>query len=206
MDSKRFVRSLLPVYLPSRIDYFEPLAWILRLLLNFGWLAIGASVSIFSFCAYIYLQHEILTVPIVFTALSYFSLIQNPLYQIPDFVVKILQLRVSINRLETFLKEREVEEHARMEKRGRTDKLAFEQATLKYPGSNETFSLRNIDVEFPRGGLTIVSGSVGAGKSSLLLGLLGELETVSGKVSLPPSVSFAAQHPWLESLTIRDNM
>ncbi|GAA5956896.1 hypothetical protein JCM3765_006634 [Sporobolomyces pararoseus] len=181
-------------------------AWILRLLLIFIWVAIGASVSIFSFCFYIYLQHETLTIPVAFTALSYFSLIQNPLYQIPDFVVKILQLRVSINRLETFLEEKEVEEHARREKRHLTDKLAFEQATLKYPGSNDTFSLQGIDIQFPRGGLTIISGSVGAGKSSLLLGLLGELDVVSGQVALPPSVSFAAQHPWLESLTIRENI
>lgn len=40
----------------------------------------------------------------------------------------------------------------------------------------------------------------------MLLGLLGELEVVAGTVELPVEVSYAAQHPWLESLTLRDNM
>lgn len=39
-----------------------------------------------------------------------------------------------------------------------------------------------------------------------MLGLLGELEVVHGSVDLPMPVSYAAQHPWLESLTVRDNM
>jgi ABC-type multidrug transport system fused ATPase/permease subunit len=172
----------------------------------FVWVTISASVSIFSFAAYVYLQHEILTVPVAFTALSYFSLIQNPLYQIPDFAVKILQLRVSINRLENFLGENEIEQHARGENREESNTLAFEQATLKYPGSKEAFELQNINLDFKKGGLTIITGPVGAGKSSLLLGLLGELELISGKVTLPRSVSYAAQQPWLESLTVRDNM
>ena len=42
--------------------------------------------------------------------------------------------------------------------------------------------------------------------STVLLGLLGELEVVHGSVDLPMPVSYAAQHPWLESLTVRDNM
>lgn len=141
-----------------------------------------------------------------FTALSYFSLIQNPLYQIPDFVVKILQLRVSVNRLGSFLEEKEVELHAVPQARSRSSKLSFDQATLKYPGPNDAFGLSDIDVEFPKGGLTVISGPVGSGKSSILLALLGELDVVSGTVSLPRSVSFAAQQPWLESLTVRDNM
>jgi ABC-type multidrug transport system fused ATPase/permease subunit len=32
------------------------------------------------------------------------------------------------------------------------------------------------------------------------------MEIVSGSVSIPPSVSYAAQHPWLESASIRENV
>ncbi|GAA5895594.1 uncharacterized protein JCM6883_001558 [Sporobolomyces salmoneus] len=181
-------------------------AWILRLLLIFVWVSISASVSIFSFCSYVYLQHQTLTIPIAFTALSYFSLIQNPLYQIPDFVVKILQLRVSIGRIEKFLKEKEVEQHARCETRDQANRLVFERANCRYAGTAEAFTLRDINIDFPRGALTLISGPVGSGKSSLLLALLGELEVVSGKITLPLSVSYAGQQPWLESLSFRDNV
>ena len=86
--------------------------------------------------------------------------------------------------------------------------------------------MRNVSVCFPEGKLTLVSGPTGSGKTSrkvvalifidddqliespraVLLALLGELELVSGIVSLPPAVSYAAQHPWLESASIRDAM
>lgn len=204
MDSKRFV---LPLTFCACTDLdLQLLAWILKLVLIFVWVAISASVSIFSFGAYVYLQHKTLSIPVAFTALSYFSLIQNPLYQIPDFVVKILQLRVSIDRLDAFLREKEVEEHARAETRRGTDKVAFNNASLQYPGSDEAFKLLDVSIDFPKGRLSLISGPVGSGKSSLLLALLGELEVVAGTVSLPISVSYAAQQTWLESLTVRDNV
>ncbi|KZV94275.1 P-loop containing nucleoside triphosphate hydrolase protein [Exidia glandulosa HHB12029] len=82
-----------------------------------------------------------------------------------------------------------------------------------------TFQLRDINVVFPRGELSVITGATGAGKSSLLSALLGEMKCLSGHVLLPKfahrvdpatglseSVSYCAQHPWLESKTIRDNI
>ncbi|GAA6058989.1 hypothetical protein JCM10212_001699 [Sporobolomyces blumeae] len=181
-------------------------SFVVTLAFIFVWVAISALVSVLSFSAYVFLQHETLTVPVAFTALSFFALIQNPLYQIPDFGVKILQLRVSINRLEAFLAENEVEDHVSRARRARTDRLAFDKASLRYPAQGAGLVLGDVDVEFPKGQLTIVSGEVGSGKSSILLALLGELDVVAGSVSLPASVSYAAQQPWLESLSVRDNI
>lgn len=41
---------------------------------------------------------------------------------------------------------------------------------------------------------------------AVLLALLGELEVHTGSVNLPATVSYASQHPWLESSSIRDSM
>ena len=48
-------------------------------------------------------------------------------------------------------------------------------------------------------------GSVGSGKSALLLGLLNELRVLSGTVTgYGVAVAYAAQEPWLQSaLTVR---
>ncbi|KAH8913704.1 hypothetical protein BT69DRAFT_122530 [Atractiella rhizophila] len=81
------------------------------------------------------------------------------------------------------------------------------------------FRLVDLDVTFPEGKLTLVTGASGSGKTSLLLALLGEMNLLSGKIYLPkqPSVvdehtglyngvAYAAQAPWLQHATVRDNI
>ncbi|GAA5987197.1 hypothetical protein JCM11641_006056 [Rhodosporidiobolus odoratus] len=190
----------------------EELRWAVRdFIVNWLSVALWSSISLLvplaSFAAYVKLQHQELTIAVAFTALSLFSLIRGPLNQIPGFSLKILQLRVSIGRLEAFFAEDEISPHATPSARAVTTKLAFKNATLRYAGAEEgQEALSEVHVEFALGELTMVSGPTGSGKSSLLLGLLGELEIVTGTVELPPAVSYAAQHPWLESLSVKDNV
>jgi ABC-type transport system involved in cytochrome bd biosynthesis fused ATPase/permease subunit len=129
--------------------------------------------------------------------------------------------------MESFLAEEDIEPHAAREQRGET--LALRKATLEWRTPTQSdakpFSLKGITVDFPKGGLTVVCGATGSGKTSrgsssgelsdhrvlttvfqVLLALLGELHLVEGTVELPKMVSYAAQHPWLESCSIRDNM
>ncbi|KAJ3136628.1 hypothetical protein HDU90_003004 [Geranomyces variabilis] len=86
--------------------------------------------------------------------------------------------------------------------------------------TNSEFTLRDIDLNFPTGGLCVVAGPTGSGKSSLLLALLGEMKRVSGTQHLPDprrpipnpvtglhsGVAYVAQTPWLIHATIRDNI
>ncbi|KAL2917396.1 Transporter of the ATP-binding cassette (ABC) [Polyrhizophydium stewartii] len=87
-------------------------------------------------------------------------------------------------------------------------------------GPGPSFVLRNLDIEFPVGSLSVVSGSTGSGKSSLILALLGEMRRMAGRNYLPESrnaeydpvsglssgVAYAAQTAWLLNATIRDNI
>ncbi|EJD49833.1 P-loop containing nucleoside triphosphate hydrolase protein [Auricularia subglabra TFB-10046 SS5] len=87
------------------------------------------------------------------------------------------------------------------------------------PSTPEVFTLRGVSLVFPRGKISLVCGPTGAGKSSLLAALLGEMRCLQGRVLLPrfptrvdaatglrESASFCAQHPWLEHKTIRQNI
>ncbi|GAA6040571.1 hypothetical protein JCM8097_005469 [Rhodosporidiobolus ruineniae] len=179
--------------------------WFARFLYTALWAVILLLVPLTSFWAYVNLQGQELTVAVAFTALSLFSLLRGPLDQIPGFGIRILQLNVSISRLESFFAEPEISPHAILPVRQAAEKLALRDATLRYAGAEEA-ALRDVDVEFPEGGLTVVSGATGSGKTSLLLGLLGELVVVSGSVDLPLSVSYAAQQPWLESRSVKNNI
>lgn len=50
----------------------------------------------------------------------------------------------------------------------------------------------------PRGTLTIVVGSVGAGKSSLLAALLGEMATLQGSVVVRGATAYTQQDSWIQ--------
>lgn len=53
----------------------------------------------------------------------------------------------------------------------------------------------------------VVCGSVGSGKSSLLLALLGEMPRESGRLARQrPRAAYAPQNPWLFRGTVRDNV
>ncbi|XP_036432880.1 ATP-binding cassette sub-family C member 9 isoform X6 [Colossoma macropomum] len=76
-------------------------------------------------------------------------------------------------------------------------------------GSNMS-TLSDINIRIPTGQLTMIVGQVGCGKSSLLLAMLGEMQTHSGKVYWSNknrySVAYAAQKSWLLNATVEDNI
>nr|XP_002731747.1 PREDICTED: ATP-binding cassette sub-family C member 9-like [Saccoglossus kowalevskii] len=69
--------------------------------------------------------------------------------------------------------------------------------------------LNNINVKFETGTLTVIVGKIGAGKSSLLSAILGEMNTVSGRIQFKgkdKQIAYVAQKAWLQNATLRDNI
>lgn len=82
---------------------------------------------------------------------------------------------------------------------------AFRNAVFKRSLDEHSFKL-TLDGKFIVGGLNVVSGASGSGKSGLLLSLLGETVLVEGSASCPRDVSYASQSPWLLNDTIQANI
>lgn len=95
------------------------------------------------------------------------------------------------------------------------------------PTADRRFELRDINVIFPSGQLSLVTGPTASGKTALLRALLGEMYIIPPPSELKPStqlllpklptivdpktglreyISYAAQTPWLEHLTIKQNI
>ncbi|XP_076108131.1 ATP-binding cassette sub-family C member 9-like isoform X1 [Mytilus galloprovincialis] len=74
--------------------------------------------------------------------------------------------------------------------------------------SSKEPTLNDINVKIPTGKLTIIVGSVGSGKTSLLSAMLGEMLTVKGEVNWHKGskLAYAAQKAWLLHDTLRDNV
>jgi len=87
-----------------------------------------------------------------------------------------------MQRIEEFLNENEVPDWASSLTASREDRFAgevgFSAATFEWPSvpkspSPSRFQLGPLDVIFPKGELTLISGATGSGKTALLGALLG---------------------------------
>ncbi|CAE6419815.1 unnamed protein product [Rhizoctonia solani] len=207
------------------------LAWrvqenICSVLIAFIWTWVPSAVVLVAFTSYTLLAKEPLTVSRAFTAIEVFSQLQGPMSQLPQQIFALLHAYVSMQRIQTFLDETEVEDWASSIKRPDevldteivSNKIGFQKGTFVWhlnpsevqdPKSHTNFRLTDITAEFPLGRLTLITGVTGSGKSSLLAALLGEMTCVEGQVYLDKRrhvVSYAGQHPWLEHATIRENI
>lgn len=66
----------------------------------------------------------------------------------------------------------------------------------------EPFSVKDLNMVIPRGRLHIIVGPVGAGKTSVLSGLLGEMKITMGRVRFGGKVGYCSQIAWIQNATV----
>ncbi|KAJ3288221.1 hypothetical protein HDU76_007719, partial [Blyttiomyces sp. JEL0837] len=66
--------------------------------------------------------------------------------------------------------------------------------------------LGDVDFEVPKGALVAIIGAVGAGKSSLLNAIVGEMKRVKGSVEYCGRMGYCPQTAWIQNSTLRDNI
>ncbi|KAL8717196.1 MAG: hypothetical protein Q9225_005544 [Loekoesia sp. 1 TL-2023] len=158
-----------------------------------------------AFFAYTILAGKPLRIDIAFPALQLFSMLESSLRKVPRLITVLLNAKIAVDRIEDFMGEPDKDDTmVRSSLRGRSQ-IKLQDASFAWPGTSHQV-LHNISLEFPTG-LTVVCGKVAAGKTALLQALLGELERQGGDVVLPnDTVGYCAQTPWLQSMSIRDNI
>ncbi|KAF9157655.1 Canalicular multispecific organic anion transporter 1, partial [Actinomortierella ambigua] len=80
------------------------------------------------------------------------------------------------------------------------------QILVKDSDATRLIFLRDIQLQIPRGALVAVIGAVGHGKSSLLQAMVGNMPMQSGRLVRGAATTFAAQQPWIQNATVRDNI
>ncbi|KAF7245603.1 ATP-binding cassette sub-family C member 9 [Varanus komodoensis] len=123
---------------------------------------------------------------VAFASLSLFHILVTPLFLLSSVVRSTVKALVSVQKLSEFLSSEEIEEHDKCSEPRCKDNHSKYQAVVTngfFTWSPEGApTLSSIDIRIPQGQLTMIVGQVGCGKSSLLLGILGEMQKVSGNV------------------------
>ncbi|XP_072240527.1 ATP-binding cassette sub-family C member 4-like isoform X2 [Leuresthes tenuis] len=126
----------------------------------------------------------------------------------PLAIEKLSETVVSIRRIKNFLLLEEVKRHhsGLPLKERKENSVEIEKLTCYWDKSLDSPSLENITVTAKPQQLLAVIGPVGAGKSSLLSAILGELRHDTGKLTVEGQLTYASQQPWVFPGTIRSNI
>ncbi|KAK2616981.1 Transporter of the ATP-binding cassette (ABC) [Conoideocrella luteorostrata] len=198
------------------------------------WNSVPVLITFFSFLVYTLVEKKPLYPSIAFTAISLFMLLRVPLDQLGDMFAHVQEAKVSIDRVEDFLEEAETEKYEQLGQdnidQDGVKRIGFKNANLIWGGrdtvaddGSRAFQLMDLNVDFQIGKLNIIAGSTGSGKSSMLMGLLGEMTLVDGRVYCPggrsreevrpdpetglaDTIAYVAQSAWLVNANIRDNI
>ncbi|KAL0383672.1 UNVERIFIED_CONTAM: ABC transporter C family member 5 [Sesamum calycinum] len=124
-----------------------------------------------------------LTAGSVLSALATFRILQEPLRNFPDLVSMMAQTKVSLDRIAGFLLEEELQEDATISVPQGISNVAIEikNGDFCWDQSSPIPTLSSIQIKVEKGMRVAVCGVVGAGKSSFLSCILGEIPKISGE-------------------------
>lgn len=171
-------------------------------------------VSTATFAVYALVMHESLTAAKVFTALALFRLIQDPLRSLPRIITGLIQAGISVKRLMEFIDLNEVDPYAIAGRENLDFVAKYDPQNIVVAVESATFAwdtkspplFRNLNLTVTRGEFVVIHGKVGSGKSSFCSVLLGDMVKRQGYVYVGGSVAFCSQQPWIQNLTIRENI
>ncbi|XP_072959898.1 ABC transporter C family member 8-like [Typha angustifolia] len=144
----------------------------------------------------------------IFTLLATLRVMSDPVRMLPEVLSMMIQIKVSLDRIAVFLLEDEIKEEdvTKITSQNSDLSVVVQDGSFNWNQSEGAPTLRNINLKMLRGQKIAICGPVGAGKSSLLYALLGEIPKTSGSVEVFGSVAYVSQTSWIQSGTIRDNI
>ncbi|ORX88735.1 P-loop containing nucleoside triphosphate hydrolase protein [Basidiobolus meristosporus CBS 931.73] len=148
-----------------------------------------------------------LTATLVFTILSTFNTLRYPFVMLPMAVRTTYGAFISFERIDRFLLQPEVKplsspEHPPADNRTKID---LQNATFCWT-SNSDPTIKDFSLKVKKGEIVAIVGDVGAGKSSLLLAIMGQITKTGGALSIFGSIAYVPFDSWLLNASLRDNI
>ncbi|XP_016014103.1 multidrug resistance-associated protein 4 [Rousettus aegyptiacus] len=175
--------------------------------MNLASFFVGSKLIIFvTFTVYVLLGNVITASRVFVTVALYATVRLTVTLFFPSAIEKVSEAVVSIRRIKNFLLLDEIKErNSQLLSDGKTI-VHVQDFTTFWDKSLETPTLQGLSFTVRPGELLAVVGPVGAGKSSLLSAVLGELSPSQGLVSVHGRIAYVSQQPWVFSGTVRSNI
>ncbi|GKV44606.1 hypothetical protein SLEP1_g51770 [Rubroshorea leprosula] len=144
----------------------------------------------------------------ILSALATFRILQEPIYNLPDTISMIVQTKVSLDRIASFLCLDDLKPDVieRLPRGSSDTAIEIIDGNFSWDLSTPSVTLKDINLKVHHGMRVAVCGTVGSGKSSLLSCILGEIPKISGTLKLCGTKAYVAQSPWIQSGKIEENI
>ncbi|KAG8369373.1 hypothetical protein BUALT_Bualt14G0004500 [Buddleja alternifolia] len=166
-------------------------------------------VSSVIFFGCIFLKSARLDAATVFTVLATLRTMSEPVRFFPDSLSSLIQVKVSFERINSFMLEDELEREDPVvipHTQNSRHIIQIRGGFFSWDAEMSTPTLRDTEFEATNGEKIAICGPIGAGKSSFLYAILGEIPKISGNVSVNGSIAYVSQGSWIQSGTIRDSI
>lgn len=194
------IRNDKELVMAKRIGHFNAFSMFL-------WNTIPFAITITCLVAFVKLTRISLIPSIIFPALSLFDFITEPIMQLPDAIVAIVEATNCFARLDKFFSMKENESKVvRLDKPVLPNDVTVSVKDATFSWDSDNVALRNVNLTARCGQLTCIVGKVGTGKSALIKAILGEVPISKGSVEVNGSIAYCAQHPWIQNASVRENI
>lgn len=157
---------------------------------------------------------------LAFASIGLFRNLHAVIQDLPAMLASLQESLAASRRIELYLHQ------PRKTRAPNADLSSFEDANITWPhaslvpgSAGSCFSLKGVNLRFPKGRLSIITGKTSAGKGLLLSALLGEADIEPGgskaaselTAEKPTNAStsdfaYVSQPPWIENRTIKQNI
>ncbi|XP_023873586.2 ABC transporter C family member 3 isoform X1 [Quercus suber] len=144
----------------------------------------------------------------ILSALATIRILQEPIYNLPDTISMIVQTKVSLDRIASYLRLDDLQSDVieRLPRGSSDTAIELIDGNFSWDLSSSNPAVKDINLKVQQGMRVAVCGTVGSGKSSLLSCILGEVPKISGTVKLCGTKAYVAQSPWIQSGKIEENI
>ncbi|KAJ9087838.1 hypothetical protein DSO57_1029157 [Entomophthora muscae] len=166
-------------------------------------------VSFVTFTVYSLISDEPLTTGTVYVTLSLLNLLAFPLNMLPFVLTSVVEAAVSVKRIQKFLTSEELDPNAvnrtSLPQDPKIPTIEIESGSFSWM-SDDVPTLNDLHLKIKRGELFGVVGRVGAGKSSFVSAILGDMNKLDGNVTVRGKVAYVPQQPWIMNATVQENI